>query len=466
MSRNQNNNKEGAGALEQYLQLYRDYRELLDNGSAHALNVLRQSAFEALEKAELPRKGSEDFEHTDLAAMLAPDYGLNIGRRRMDIDPSATFSCKVPALSTAMFFLMGDSFASTSNSCAQLPEGVIVSSLAHAATHHKELVEKYYGRLADMNNPLVALDSLLVQDGLFIYVPKGVKVEKPLQLVSIMCSEKPQMAVRRLLIVLEERAEAKLLCCSHTQSPDTPCLELQTVEIFAGEGSTFDFYDLEETARKHSRLSSLYLRQGRGSNLLIDGITLFNGTTRNEYFCRLPEEDASLRLLCMGIEDDSRHLDNYSLISHDAPHCHSNELMKYVVGDQAIGAFSGRIYVAPGSVKTEAYQANRNMVTDPGARMYSKPQLEIYNDDVKCSHGTAIGQMDEKQLFYMQQRGLSLPVAHTLLKQAFMADVIEGVRLQPLKDRLRMLVDMRFAAPGDDNACAACNSVNNCNETL
>ncbi|MBD5231789.1 MAG: SufD family Fe-S cluster assembly protein [Bacteroidales bacterium] len=445
-------------ALNQYIDLYVTARDLIDAGSAPVINARRAEAFECLQKAALPRKGSEDYEQTDLEALLAPDFGINLGRKPLEIDPSRTFSCRVPSMSTALFFLMGDTFASTDRSYNGLPEGVIVSSLAAAAVKHPELVKKYYGALANTENPLVALNNLLCQDGFFLYVPKGVKVEKPLQLVNILRHETPMMAIRRLLIVLEEGAEAKLLCCDHTQNSDTDFLNLQTIEIFAAPGARFDFYDLEESSARTTRLSSLYLTQGRGSNVLLDGITLFNGNTRNEYRTTFTEPDAELHLLGMGIEDDTRRLDNYTLIRHDAPHCHSNELMKYVVEDAATGAFSGRIYVAPGAVKTEAYQSNRNMVTSEGARMYSKPQLEIYNDDVKCSHGTAVGQMDEKQLFYMQQRGLSLPVAHTLLKQAFMADVIDAVRLTPLRDRLRMLVDMRFASDNSEHDCAACAS--------
>lgn len=445
-------------ALKQYIYIYNQQQELVFAGSAAPLNELRPLALEALENARLPKKGAEDYEQTDLDAMLAPDYGLNLARHPLRFNPAETFSCKVPTLSTALFFMMGDTFARAEGATRQLPENVIVSSLKAAAEAHPELVRKYYGRLAALSNPLAALNTLLVQDGLFIYIPRGVKLEKPLQLVNILGGDMPMMAVRRLLIVVEDEAEAKLLCCDHTQNAAVNFLSLQTIELFVGRNAHFDLYDLEESTASTSRLSSLYMRAAQGANVMLDGITLFNGTTRNEYFCTLPEPDCELHLLGMGIEDATRRLDNHTVIRHEAPHCHSNELMKYVVDGEAVGAFSGRIYVAPGAVKTEAYQANRNMVTSPQARMYSKPQLEIYNDDVKCSHGTAIGQMDEKQLFYMQQRGLSLPVAHTLLKQAFMADVIEGVRLQPLRDRLRMLVDMRFASPDADHDCSACNS--------
>lgn len=441
-------------SLQQYLDLYKEHSELLKEHSSSVLNEHRDAAYKRLGNMALPKKGSENFEHTDLEALLAPNYALNIARVPLDINPQATFRCEVPNLSTALFMLLNDSWAETDISRRQLPEGVIIDSLSRASEMHPELVKKYYNRLTDDRNALSTLNTMLAQDGLFLYIGKGVKLEKPLQLVDILQYEVPLLTARRMLIVVEEDAEAKLLVCDHTQNPDVKLMNLQTIEIYAGERSRFDFYDLEESTEQTTRLSTLYLCQERGSNVLIDGITLFNGTTRNEYYCRMTQPEAELHLYGMGIEDKSRRLDTYSHISHLAPQCHSNELFKYVVDDSALGAFSGRIYVAPGAQKTEAYQANRNIVGNDTARMFSKPQLEIYADDVKCSHGTAIGQLDERQVFYMRTRGLTESMAKTLLKQAFMADVIEGVRLPALKDRLRQLVDMRFS--GVAGACATC----------
>lgn len=441
-------------ALQQYIDLYSDHGSLIHDHSCPTLNAHRAHAAQNLRNMALPAKGSENYEHTDLRELLEPDYAINLARVPLDVNPHDTFRCDVPNLSTALFMLLNDRWAETDISRRQLPEGVIVDSLAHAAETMPELVGKYYNRLADPANPLVALNTMLAQDGLFLYVGKGVKLEKPLQLVDILQYGMPLLTPRRMLIVVEEDAEARLLICDHTQNPDVKLLSLQTTEIFVGRNARFDLYDLEESSRLTTRLSSLYLRQEAGSNVLLDGITLFNGTTRNEYFCTMPEPDAELHLYGMGIEDDDRRLDTYSRISHEAERCHSEELFKYVVDDHAVGAFSGRIHVAPGAQKTEAYQANRNIVGSTDARMFSKPQLEIYADDVKCSHGTAIGQLDAMQVFYMRTRGLTEQTARTLLKQAFMTDVIEGVRLPALKDRLRQLVELRFS--GASGACASC----------
>lgn len=448
-------------ALKQYTELYRANSGLIGQSSATPLNRLRPEACLTLENTVLPKAGSENYENTDLEALLSPDYALNLARIPMDVNPAATFRCEVPTLSTNLFMIINERFAETPRSREGLPEGVEIGSLRSMALDYPELVEKYYGKIAEMANPITALDTLLSQDGLFLRVKKGTVVEKPLQLVNILQYSMTAMVCRRLLIIIEDEAQAKLLVCDHTQNPDNDLLNVETVEIFVGENASFDYYALEESSERTRRLSTLYLEQGAGSHVIIDGITLFNGYSRNEYYCRFTGENAELRLLGMGIEDESRSISTYTHISHDVPHCHSDELFKFTLDDKAQGSFTGRIYVAPGAVKTEAYQSNRNLVSTDTARMISKPELEIYNDDVKCSHGCAIGQLDAMQLFYMRTRGLDESTARLLLKQAFMADVISGVRIDSLRDRLHMLVERRYA--GLESACSDCQA---CHKTI
>lgn len=443
-------------ALQQYIDLYNRHKSLVDSGSAQVLNDLRNSAFEVLSDMELPAKGSENYETTDLEEILSPDYGVNVGRVNIDVNPAATFHCGVPSLSTSLFFSVNDLYAEANDARLGLPEGMYVGSLRRFAINHPEICERYYGRCADIKNPVVALNTMLAQDGIAIWVKRGVKVDKPIQIVNILQNGAPLMAVRRVLVILEEDSELKVLTCDHTQNPDVEFLALQTIEIFADRNSRLDYYDLEESTEKTSRLSAMYVKEGEGCELVIDGITLYNGTTRNEYHALFEGENASLHLYGMGIEDRCRHLDTYSRIEHKKGNCKTDELFKYVLDDDATGAFTGLIKVEQGADKTEAYQNNRNIVGSDNAKMFSKPQLEIYDDDVKCSHGTATGQLDDMQVFYMRTRGLSEHTAKLLLKQAFMADVIDAVRLPGLKERLHMLVERRFA--GSVSSCAACNS--------
>ena len=442
------------GALDQYIALWQEHSALIDSKAPEALDRLRPEAASSLIGNGLPTQKDEEYRHTDFERILSPDFGINIGRVRIDVNPSETFRCDVPMLSTSLFLVVNDAFAETAGCRDMLPEGVDVMSLAAYARSNPDFVAAHYGKLADMANPIVALNTLFCQDGVVIRVRKGVKVEPTVQIVSIFKNSAPLLAARRVLVVMEEDSEAKVLFCDHTQTSDVDFCSLQVVEIYAGARSRLDFYDLEESTRRTSRLSSLWLRQEADSEVLLDSMTLFNGTTRNEFFTRFAGRHARLRMLGMGIEDDSRRLDTYSRISHDVPECTTDELFKYTVDDEAMGAFSGLIYVAEGASKTEAFQSNRNLVGSESATMHSKPQLEIYNDDVKCSHGTAIGQLDEKQLFYMMTRGISEAQARFMLKQAFMSDVIDGISLPPLRDRLKLMVERRFA--GEKAACASC----------
>ncbi len=441
-------------ALTQYIEIYEEHSALINSHSAPVMNDRREAACAALKDTVLPKKGSENYEHTDLEAILGPDYGLNLARIPISVNPLEAFRCGIPSLSTSLFMLLNDSFAATRQGRESLPEGVEMCSLADFCRRHPDIAEKHYGRLAHNDNPLVALDTMLAQDGVALYVPKGIKVERPIQLVNVINNGLPLMAVRRVLVILEEEAEARVLVCDHTQNPELDFCALGTVEIFSGKRSRFDWYDLEESTRRTNRLNSIYVRLEDESNVLIDGITLFNGTTRNEYYASFAGRNAHLSLYGMGIEDETRRLETYSYINHGSPDCHTDELFKYVVEDEATGSFTGRIYVAHGASGTEAYQANRNIVGSEKARMYSKPQLEIYNDDVKCSHGCAVGQLDEMQIFYLRSRGIGEDEAKLLLKQAFMADVIDGVRLPELRERLHTLVERRFA--GEQMSCESC----------
>jgi Fe-S cluster assembly protein SufD len=360
-------------------------------------------------------------------------------------------------MTPALFMNINDTFAVTDTRANKpLPEGVECGSLRHFAQDNPNLIAQYYGSVADIKNPITALNTLFAQDGFYLRVKRGVHVEQPLQLVNILANEMPLMAVRRLLVIIEDNASAELVVCDHTQQENVEFLTLQTAELLIGKNADFKYYDLEESTRSTSRLSTLYLSQQADSRVTVASLTLFNGNTRNEFFCRFRGENADLKLYGLGIEDENRAVSVYSRIDHDVPHCHSNELFKYTVDDESRGSFTGMIYVAPGAVGTEAYQANRNLVGSEKAKIHTKPQLEIYNDDVKCSHGAAIGQLDEMQLFYLRTRGLSLETARLLLRQAFMDDVIRAVEIPALQDRLHMLVERRYA--GADAACSSCHN--------
>ena len=441
-------------AEQQYIDLFAQCEDLVCRESSGVMNAPRAAALADFERLGFPSLRAEDYRYTDVSRSFASDYGMNLKRVKIPVNPQDVFHCDVPNLSTSLYFVVNDSFYHQALPKAHLPEGVYIGSLKDFSNERPEVVSRYYGKLATSSkNGIVALNTMFAQDGFVVYVPQGVAVERPIQLVNIFRSDVDLMANRRVLVIMEPRSEAKLLVCDH--SIDTVrFLANQVIEVFVGEGASFDYYDLEESSDTTTRFSSLFVKQEAESNVVINGITLTNGLTRNDYQVELLGERAEMTLCGMSILDKEQHVDTYTHITHAVPRCKSNELFKNVLNDQAVGAFSGRILVKEGADKTEAYQSNRNLCATREARMYSKPQLEIYADDVKCSHGMTTGQLDEEAIFYMRSRGISLDEARMLLSVAFTSDVIDHVRVEALRDRLHRLVEKRFR--GELAKCAGC----------
>ena len=445
-------------AEQQYIELYEQAREMIFSHVPEAMNAVRDEAFEDFRRQGFPSKKVERYKYTDLQKLFAPDYGVNLNRLEIPVDPYQAFRCDVPNLSTSLYFVVNDAFYNRQQPQAHLPEGVIVGSLRE----NPHFIGKYYAKLAKTSEDAVtALNTMLAQDGLLVYVPKNVKVDRAIQVINILKAtpsnaqrQVPDLMVnRRVLIILDEGAEITMLFCDHA-ADDRHFLATQVIEAYVGENASLDLYCLEETHYKNVRLSNVYIDQQANSRVNHNVITLHNGVTRNRLDLTFSGEGAECGCYGCVIADKQQHVDNNTLIVHRAPHCTSNELYKYVLDDKAVGAFAGRVLVEHGAQKTSSQMTNQNLTATREARMYTQPMLEIYADDVKCAHGSTVGQLNEAALFYMRQRGISLDEAKLLLQNAFINEVIDHMRLTPLRDRLHHLVEKRFR--GELNKCEGC----------
>ena len=438
---------------QQYIDLFTQAEAMICRHSADVLNAPRAAAFAHFQQLGFPSSKNEDYKYSDMGKLFAPDYGLNLNRLSIPVNPNEVFKCDVPNMSTSLFFVLNDSFY-RENATGRLPEGVLLGSLKAMGETHPDLVRSYYGKLADTSaDGVTAFNTMFAQDGLLIYVPRGVVVEKPIQLVNMLRADVNFMVNRRVLIILEDGAQLRLLACDHAMD-DVNFLATQVMEVYVGDNAMLDLYELEENSLNTIRISNLYVKQGANSNVLLNGMTLTNGTTRNGVHVTLAGEGAELDLCGMVIADKNQHVDNHTVIDHAVPRCNSRELFKYVLDDEATGAFSGLVLVRPDAQHTNSQQTNRNLCATRQARMYTQPQLEIYADDVKCSHGATVGQLDERALFYMRQRGIPEKEARLLLMFAFVNEVIDMIRLDALRDRLHLLVEKRFR--GELNKCKGC----------
>lgn len=438
----------------QYIDLYGECRDMLRKHSCEVMNAVRDEAFENFKRLGFPTKKVERYKYTDIPSLFELDYGLNINRLEIPVDPYKAFKCDVPNLSTSLYFVVNDSFYDKALPKKELPEGVIVDSLARIAAEKPELISRYYAKIAKTEEDgITALNTMLAQDGLLIYVPKGTVVDRAIQVINILRSDVDLMVNRRVLIIVEDRAEIKLLFCDHA-ADDRRFLATQVIEAYVGENAGLDLYCLEETHAKNVRVSNVFISQQANSRVNHNVITLHNGTTRNRTDLVFEGEGAECNLAGCVIADKDQHVDNNTLIDHKVGHCTSNELYKYVLDENAVGAFAGKVLVRHGAQHTTSQETNQNLCTTKTARMFTQPMLEIYADDVKCAHGSTVGQLNDAALFYMQQRGISKKEAKLLLEFAFINEVIDHMKLEPLRDRLHYLVEKRFR--GELNKCEGC----------
>jgi len=438
----------------QYIDLYSEARQMIFDHSSAPLNAVRDQAFEDFKAQGFPNRKVERYKYTNMQELFEPNYGLNLNRLEIPVDPYEAFKCDVPNLSTSLYFVVNDAFYTKALPRVALPDGVIIDSLNRIAAEKPELIAKYYAQIAKTKeDAITALNTMLAQDGLFVYVPKNTKVDRAVQVINILRSDVDLMINRRVLIVLEEGAEAKFLFCDHA-ADDRNFLSTQVIEAYVGENASLELNCLEETHYKNVRVSNVYIDQQANSRVNHNVITLHNGTTRNMLNLVFKGEGAECHCNGCVIADKSQHVDNNTLVDHQVGHCDSNVLYKYVLNDKAVGAFAGKVLVRKDAQKTTSQETNQNLCSTKEARMYTQPMLEIYADDVKCNHGSTVGQLNDAAMFYMQQRGISVEEAKLLLEFAFINEVIDKMELEPLRDRLHHLVEMRFR--GQLNKCEGC----------
>ena len=408
--------------MNQYLELYNDIKPLLEKQSCAALNAQREAAMASFKAKGLPTQKVERYRYTDVAKAFEPNYGLSL----------APYTIK---------------------------------GVEHVHPMKESPIDPapYYNKIADNEDALTALNTALAHDALIIHVPKGTVCKTPIRIENILSGGQDTMVVRRVLIVIEELSEATIFFIDHIkktkqETPEPPLfLTSQVIEVYCKDNTHLDLYEIEETNKQSRRFSNLYIQTGSNAVVRHNNVTLSNGTTRNGIDVMMKGEGSEVTLNGAVIADGQQHVDNNTLIDHQVPRCTSNELYKYVIDDKAVGAFAGRILVREGAQQTSSHETNNNMCASNDARMYTQPMLEIYADDVKCAHGSTVGVMDEGALFYMQQRGIPLETARTLLKNAFISQVIDEMQWQGLRDRMHILIDKRLSKEERCGTCRICN---------
>jgi len=434
--------------------IYNKNLESLNQDSMDFINHLRYQGIEQFKKLGLPEKKDENYRFLNLENLYKHEFQDSLSAKQINFDVDNIFHCDIPTLDTHAIFLLNGYFFDRKNQISQLPSGAVVGSLNAAEREFPELIEQHYGKYASMEEEgLVALNTAFAKDGIFVYVPEGVVLKKPIQVVNLLRSETNTRVQLRNLFVIGKNAEARVIICDHTLS-DHRYFTNSVTEILVDENARMDYIKVQNEHNFATNISSLYAHQEKNSRFNSNIITLHGGIVRNNVNVILNGEGCENNTSGLYLVDKGQHVDNFTFIDHAKPNCLSNQMYKGVLDDFATGAFNGKILVRTDAQKTKAFQANNNILLTDDAEMNTKPQLEIYADDVKCSHGATVGQLDEDALFYLRARGINEREARLMLIYAFAHEIINRIEVEPLQQRIDNLVDKRLR--GELSRCMNC----------
>lgn len=439
---------------ERYLDLYKENIEKISSISSPYINSFRRAAFEKFREMGIPTKKDEAYKYTNLNIFFDHDYKSYFMPVTSDFIKAEEFRCDVADLDAYGIVLLNGFYPTINEKLRQLPSGVWIGSLNEAAVRFPEIIKKHYGKYAKSENDgLIHLNTAMASDGVFVYVPEGVAQAKPVQVVNLVQSDEDMFNQHRNLIIVEKNAEFSIIICDHTLSPQK-FLTNAVTEVFVGENSHFDLIRVQNEHNAACKITHTFIHQERNSVASSNNMTLHGGLIRNSTYHYLGGEGAESNSYGLFLTDKWQHVDNFVNVDHAFPHCTSNQLFKGVLDDMSTGAFNGRILVRPDAQGTLAYQKNNNILLTDDAKMDSKPQLEIFADDVKCSHGATVGQLNDEALFYLQSRGIDKREARLMLMFGFAHEVIQNIKIEPLRERMDNLVMQRLK--GELTRCASC----------
>ncbi len=399
-------------------------------GGPRWLQDLRDRAATRFTVLGFPTVRDEDWRFTNVAPIAAIDFEpaphAPVSLAVIDALPYASLSSRL--------VVVNGRFSAELSRLIGLPSGVRAGSLAVAVTGHAEVVQRYLGQLADFGSRgFVALNTALAIDGAYVYVPDGVILEQPLEILYVSAGgERPEMTQARTLIVAGERSQSRIIETYVSLRGGTYFTNGVT-EVFAGEDSVIDHYKVQQEGLEAFHIASLFVNAQRHANFSSHSFSLGARLARNDADAILDGEGAECTLNGLYLADGDRMVDNHTTIDHAKAHCPSHEIYKGIIGGRARAIFNGKIIVRQDAQKTDAKQTNRALLLSDDASINTKPQLEIFADDVKCTHGATIGQLDEDAIFYLRARGLTYFEARDMLIHAFAGEILDRVQVQPLK---------------------------------
>ena len=414
------------------------------------LDSLRKQGAQRFDAVGFPSGKQEQWRFTQLAPITKTRFrpAGRDGQGRRIAEAVERFAFGQEAAGELVF--VNGHFEPQLSRIGHLPRGVTVLPLSEAFESESQRVRQHVGRYAKIDaNPFVALNTGFLREGAFIYVPRGSAVEQPVHLLFLSTpGHEPTVSHPRILAVIDEGAIATLVE-TYASTADGVYLTNGVTEIVAGADARIDHCKLQQESPAAYHVATMQVELARGANFVSHSASLGSRITRNDLNVVMAGERADATLNGLVLIGGEQHVDNHTLLDHAMPNCPSHELYKHVLDGKATGVFKGQILVRPDAQKTDSKQTSKTLLLSDDASMNSQPALEIYADDVKCTHGSTIGPVDEEQVFYLRSRGVSLEAARHLLTYAFAADITRRIRVEPVRRRLESFMAAQHGLPQD-----------------
>jgi Fe-S cluster assembly protein SufD len=415
------------------------------NGSSDKLSQSRREALAHVERLGFPGARSEAYKYTKIRKRLeAHDFAVALSSEGHGVTASDVDAAAIADFGGARIVLVNGRFVPELSSLGEQPSGVLVMNLEDAIRDHADLVETHLGRYAAPDREVFnALSSAFIKDGFFVYVPEGSEIEAPIHIVHLAKSDEPVLSLARGLVVAEAGAKASVVE-QHSSLSSAPSFSVPLTEFFVGAKAHVTHYRIQDEGEGHDQVSNLGAYQEGESHFGTLTFTFSGGTIRNNVSILPDAEECKSEMYGLFLNEGAMHVDTHTFMDHAKPNCLSDEFYKGILEGKSRGVFNGKILVRQDAQQTNAYQTNQCVVLSDDARMYSKPELEIYADDVQCSHGATTGELDHEALFYLRSRGIPERRAKAMLLLAFARDILDKVELKPVAEYVDEVLHERY----------------------
>ena len=400
---------------------------------------LREDAMSSFMNLGIPNRKSEEYKYVNIDLTLKGEFVFATNKTLSceDIKHSKFLKDSIDIVIENGIFIEGLS------SIQSLPKGVRIINIAEASTD--SCFEKEYAKYADIKtDAFVALNTALAKGGVFIHIAAGVIIDAPIRIMNISTADERLFTNSRNLIVVEPNAQARFVESFETIACSALTFTNALTELVVSENAVVDYTKIEDGKENGYLVSTTQVYQKKQSVFTTNSITLSGSLVRNNLNIVLDDEHIETHLNGLYLTNGHQVVDNHTLVDHRKPNCNSNELYKGIIEDKSTATFNGKIFVRKDAQKTNAFQSNKNILLSDDGTINTKPQLEIYADDVKCSHGTSTGKLDAEKIFYLQARGLSETTAKKLLMHAFASEVVDTLKIEELRDWVEEKISMRF----------------------